>query len=109
MLFRSAVCVLEKSEQKFKFPVLVEIKTRVSGKAAERLREMDRVVMEFLCHSDEFKLVPAEYRQQLLHHSAIFDIERVLYIESTMGRIHHAFLISFSDSEKPIETPWSKP
>ena len=92
-----AVCLLQFPDGRC-IPSLVEIKTRVSEKQLlrlERLKELATSVKTFSCLDDTFENVPPDNRQQLLHHAAVYDIEHVMFIESKMRKVHHAFIIAF--------------
>jgi len=89
------ICVLKASDGIF--PALLEIKTRTSPKEKERLRLIQNKFLSFSILSRDFNVIPAANRQQLLHHAAVFDIEHLLFVESTPGRVNHICLIQFPE------------
>ena len=90
------VCALQLPNGEIVVAVL-EIKTRSSDQEKQRLQSIAFQFKEFNAEDDSFSIVPSENRQQLLHHAAVYDIECVLFVESTASRgISLALLIHFS-------------
>ena len=89
-----AVCLLYLPDDRV-CRAAVAIKSSTSPKELARLEKMPECVKEFSCLSEEFLEVPSENRHQLLHHAAVYDLQRTLFIEGMMGTTHHAFIVSF--------------
>lgn len=87
---------------------LLEIKTRSSAIEIQRLDTVRQQGSIFHVSPGEckggdnlmyYRLIPDEsYRQQLVHHCAVFNRNEILYVESTIHGIKYAVHVTFPDS-----------